>query len=154
MVTAGKLLLSAFRFLFLFPFYYLFAFFFIFNGKKEKWKKFYTIFQYLKLGSHLCNCSASKCFATCSMLFIIKILRISIMIFPNSFPKTFRGDWLLKFLYRTAHVKLSVAGLGPIMWENRRMHNLDLSSVVSIWLLDAPVFFHHFHSYFLFFFFY
>ncbi|GFR66612.1 transmembrane and coiled-coil domain-containing protein 4 [Elysia marginata] len=41
-----------------------------------------------------------------------------------------RGDWLLKFLYRTAHVKLNVAGLGPIMWENRRMYNLDLSSVV------------------------
>ncbi|GFO07061.1 transmembrane and coiled-coil domain-containing protein 4 [Plakobranchus ocellatus] len=41
-----------------------------------------------------------------------------------------KGDWLLKFLYRTSHVKLNVAGLGPVMWENRRMYNLDLSSVV------------------------
>ena len=43
----------------------------------------------------------------------------------------FRGDWLLKFLYRTANVKLRVAGLGPVKWDNRRMHNIDLTDVVS-----------------------
>ncbi|XP_041377714.1 transmembrane and coiled-coil domain-containing protein 4-like isoform X1 [Gigantopelta aegis] len=42
-----------------------------------------------------------------------------------------RADWLLKFLYRTASVQIRVAGLGPVRWENRRMHNIDLSDVVS-----------------------
>ena len=43
-----------------------------------------------------------------------------------------RGDWLLKFLFRTANVHFStVAGLGPVKWNNRRMHNIDLSDVVS-----------------------
>ena len=44
----------------------------------------------------------------------------------------FRGDWLLKFLYRTVNVKLRVAGLGPVKWDNRRMHNIDLTDVVSM----------------------
>ncbi|CAH1240021.1 TMCO4 [Branchiostoma lanceolatum] len=42
-----------------------------------------------------------------------------------------RGDWLLQFLYRTSSVQLSVAGLRPVKWDNRRMLNVDLSSVVS-----------------------
>ncbi|XP_060074419.1 transmembrane and coiled-coil domain-containing protein 4-like [Ylistrum balloti] len=43
-----------------------------------------------------------------------------------------RGDWLLKFLFRTASVHLTtVAGLSPIKWDNRRMHNIDLSDVVN-----------------------
>ncbi|BFZ23680.1 hypothetical protein BsWGS_26719 [Bradybaena similaris] len=42
-----------------------------------------------------------------------------------------RGDWLLKFLYRTSSVQLSIAGLRPINWADRRMHNIDLSDVVS-----------------------
>lgn len=42
-----------------------------------------------------------------------------------------RGDWLLKFLFRTASVTLKVAGLSPVKWENRRMHNIDLSNVIS-----------------------
>ncbi|XP_067658581.1 transmembrane and coiled-coil domain-containing protein 4-like [Haliotis asinina] len=42
-----------------------------------------------------------------------------------------RGDWLLKFLYRTASVQMKIAGLGPIKWNNRRMHNIDLSDVVN-----------------------
>ncbi|XP_050412160.1 transmembrane and coiled-coil domain-containing protein 4 isoform X1 [Patella vulgata] len=42
-----------------------------------------------------------------------------------------RGDWLLKFLYRTSSVQLRIAGLRPVKWENRRMHNIDLSDVVS-----------------------
>ncbi|XP_022344967.2 transmembrane and coiled-coil domain-containing protein 4-like isoform X2 [Crassostrea virginica] len=43
-----------------------------------------------------------------------------------------RGDWLLKFLFRTANVHFStVAGLGPVKWNNRRMHNIDLSDVVT-----------------------
>lgn len=43
-----------------------------------------------------------------------------------------RGDWLLKFLFRTANVHFTnVAGLGPVKWDNRRMHNIDLSDVVS-----------------------
>ena len=41
-----------------------------------------------------------------------------------------RGDWLLKFLYRTASVQLNIAGLTPVKWDNRRMHNIDLSDVV------------------------
>ncbi|XP_046579571.1 transmembrane and coiled-coil domain-containing protein 4-like [Haliotis rubra] len=42
-----------------------------------------------------------------------------------------RGDWLLKFLYRTASVQIKIAGLGPVKWNNRRMHNIDLSDVVN-----------------------
>ncbi|OWF40311.1 transmembrane and coiled-coil domain-containing protein 4-like [Mizuhopecten yessoensis] len=43
-----------------------------------------------------------------------------------------RGDWLLKFLFRTASVHLTtVAGLSPIKWDSRRMHNIDLSDVVN-----------------------
>ncbi|XP_061189624.1 transmembrane and coiled-coil domain-containing protein 4-like [Saccostrea echinata] len=43
-----------------------------------------------------------------------------------------KGDWLLKFLFRTANVHFTtVAGLGPVKWNNRRMHNIDLSDVVS-----------------------
>ncbi|KAK3105277.1 hypothetical protein FSP39_021535 [Pinctada imbricata] len=42
-----------------------------------------------------------------------------------------RGDWLLKFLFRTVNVEFNhIAGLGPIKWSNRRMHNIDLSDVV------------------------
>ncbi|KAK3583744.1 hypothetical protein CHS0354_022776 [Potamilus streckersoni] len=41
-----------------------------------------------------------------------------------------RSDWLLKFLYRTASVQIKIAGLGPVIWENRRMHNFDLSGVL------------------------
>ncbi|XP_015925330.1 transmembrane and coiled-coil domain-containing protein 4 isoform X2 [Parasteatoda tepidariorum] len=42
-----------------------------------------------------------------------------------------RGDWLLKFLYRTSSVTMKIAGLQPIKWDDRRMCNVDLSSVVS-----------------------
>ncbi|XP_076451988.1 transmembrane and coiled-coil domain-containing protein 4-like isoform X2 [Babylonia areolata] len=42
-----------------------------------------------------------------------------------------RGDWLLKFLYRTASIQIRIAGLGPVKWTNHRMHNIDLSDVVS-----------------------
>ncbi|XP_030625581.1 transmembrane and coiled-coil domain-containing protein 4 [Chanos chanos] len=41
-----------------------------------------------------------------------------------------RGDWLLGFLYRSSSVKLSVAGLHPISSNDRRIINVDLSSVV------------------------
>ncbi|XP_014667725.1 PREDICTED: transmembrane and coiled-coil domain-containing protein 4-like [Priapulus caudatus] len=41
------------------------------------------------------------------------------------------GDWLLKFLYRTTTTSMKVAGLGPIDWEDRRMHNVNLSDVVN-----------------------
>ncbi|XP_045204064.2 transmembrane and coiled-coil domain-containing protein 4-like isoform X2 [Mercenaria mercenaria] len=41
-----------------------------------------------------------------------------------------RGDWLLKFLYRTASVTFRVAGLSPVKWDNRRMHNIDLSDII------------------------
>ncbi|KAL4221545.1 Transmembrane and coiled-coil domain-containing protein 4 [Mactra antiquata] len=41
-----------------------------------------------------------------------------------------RGDWLLKFLFRTASVTFKVAGLGPVQWTDRRMHNIDLSDVI------------------------
>uniref|UniRef100_A0A8C3Q1F1 Transmembrane and coiled-coil domains 4 n=1 Tax=Chrysolophus pictus TaxID=9089 RepID=A0A8C3Q1F1_CHRPC len=42
-----------------------------------------------------------------------------------------RGDWLLGFVYRTSSVQLNVAGLQPVKLDDRRMVNMDLSSVVS-----------------------
>uniref|UniRef100_A0A8C5Q648 Transmembrane and coiled-coil domains 4 n=1 Tax=Leptobrachium leishanense TaxID=445787 RepID=A0A8C5Q648_9ANUR len=42
-----------------------------------------------------------------------------------------RGDWLLSFVYRSSSVKLNVAGLQPITLDDRRMVNVDLSSVVN-----------------------
>ncbi|XP_042333923.1 transmembrane and coiled-coil domain-containing protein 4 [Sceloporus undulatus] len=42
-----------------------------------------------------------------------------------------RGDWLLSFVYRTSSVQLNVAGLQPVDLDDRRMVNVDLSSVVS-----------------------
>ncbi|KAM3872206.1 transmembrane and coiled-coil domain-containing protein 4 [Diretmus argenteus] len=41
-----------------------------------------------------------------------------------------RGDWLLGFLYRSSSARLSVAGLQPININDRRVTNVDLSSVV------------------------
>ncbi|RXN08277.1 transmembrane and coiled-coil domain-containing 4-like protein [Labeo rohita] len=40
------------------------------------------------------------------------------------------GDWLLGFLYRSSSVRLSVAGLQPINSQDRKIINVDLSSVV------------------------
>ncbi|XP_077007163.1 transmembrane and coiled-coil domain-containing protein 4 isoform X3 [Tamandua tetradactyla] len=42
-----------------------------------------------------------------------------------------RGDWLLSFVYRASSVQLRVAGLQPVLLEDRRVENVDLSSVVS-----------------------
>ncbi|XP_023614103.1 transmembrane and coiled-coil domain-containing protein 4 isoform X5 [Myotis lucifugus] len=42
-----------------------------------------------------------------------------------------RGDWLLSFVYRTSSAQLQVAGLQPVLLQDRRMENVDLSSVVS-----------------------
>uniref|UniRef100_A0A2K6H0N4 Transmembrane and coiled-coil domains 4 n=1 Tax=Propithecus coquereli TaxID=379532 RepID=A0A2K6H0N4_PROCO len=42
-----------------------------------------------------------------------------------------RGDRLLSFVYRTASVQLHVAGLQPVLLQDRRVENVDLSSVVS-----------------------
>ncbi|NWH89280.1 TMCO4 protein, partial [Aegithalos caudatus] len=42
-----------------------------------------------------------------------------------------RGDWLLRFVYRTSSVQLNVAGLQPVDLDDRRMVNMDLSSVVN-----------------------
>ncbi|XP_075046737.1 transmembrane and coiled-coil domain-containing protein 4 [Mixophyes fleayi] len=42
-----------------------------------------------------------------------------------------RGDWLLSFVYRSSSVKLNVAGLQPVNLNDRRMVNVDLSSVVN-----------------------
>ncbi|XP_077998407.1 transmembrane and coiled-coil domain-containing protein 4-like [Glandiceps talaboti] len=41
------------------------------------------------------------------------------------------SDWLLRFVYRTASAQISIAGLQPIAWDDRRMINIDLSDVVS-----------------------
>ncbi|XP_035015778.1 transmembrane and coiled-coil domain-containing protein 4 [Hippoglossus stenolepis] len=41
-----------------------------------------------------------------------------------------RGDWLLGFLYRSSAAQFSVAGLQPINIQDRRIINVDLSSVV------------------------
>ncbi|NXN31299.1 TMCO4 protein, partial [Nycticryphes semicollaris] len=42
-----------------------------------------------------------------------------------------RGDWLLGFVYRTSSVQINVAGLQPVNLDDRRMVNVDLSSVVN-----------------------
>uniref|UniRef100_A0A8C6H757 Transmembrane and coiled-coil domains 4 n=1 Tax=Mus spicilegus TaxID=10103 RepID=A0A8C6H757_MUSSI len=42
-----------------------------------------------------------------------------------------RGDWLLSFVYRTSSVQLRVAGLQPVLLQDRRMENVDLTSVVN-----------------------
>ncbi|NXI37284.1 TMCO4 protein, partial [Galbula dea] len=42
-----------------------------------------------------------------------------------------RGDWLLRFVYRTSSVQIKVAGLQPVDLDDRRMVNMDLSAVVS-----------------------
>ncbi|XP_075882682.1 transmembrane and coiled-coil domain-containing protein 4 isoform X2 [Nelusetta ayraudi] len=42
-----------------------------------------------------------------------------------------RGDWLLGFLYRSSAAQLSVAGLQPVNVQDRRIVNVDLSSVVN-----------------------
>ncbi|XP_038232315.2 transmembrane and coiled-coil domain-containing protein 4 [Dermochelys coriacea] len=42
-----------------------------------------------------------------------------------------RGDWLLSFVYRTSSAQLKVAGLQPVSLDDRRMVNMDLSSVVN-----------------------
>ena len=34
-------------------------------------------------------------------------------------------------------MKLNVAGLAPVKWENRRMHNIDLTDVVGIFLIGC-----------------
>lgn len=53
-----------------------------------------------------------------------------------------RGDWLLSFVYRTSSVQLNVAGLQPVDLDDRRMVNMDLSSVVkSHILIFSPSFF-------------
>ncbi|CAL8253755.1 unnamed protein product [Arctogadus glacialis] len=41
-----------------------------------------------------------------------------------------RGDWLLGFLYRSSAAQMSVAGLQPVELNDRRVINVDLSSVV------------------------
>ncbi|XP_030393586.1 transmembrane and coiled-coil domain-containing protein 4 isoform X3 [Gopherus evgoodei] len=41
-----------------------------------------------------------------------------------------RGDWLLSFVYRTSSAQLNVAGLQPVSLDDRRMVNMDLSSVI------------------------
>ncbi|XP_064423925.1 transmembrane and coiled-coil domain-containing protein 4 isoform X2 [Latimeria chalumnae] len=42
-----------------------------------------------------------------------------------------RGDWLLKFVYRTSSVKIDIAGLQPIDLDDRRMTNVDLTPIVN-----------------------
>ncbi|XP_020637802.3 transmembrane and coiled-coil domain-containing protein 4 [Pogona vitticeps] len=42
-----------------------------------------------------------------------------------------RGDWLLGFVYRMSSAQLNVAGLQPVGLDDRRMVDVDLSSVVS-----------------------
>ncbi|XP_041062542.1 transmembrane and coiled-coil domain-containing protein 4 isoform X3 [Carcharodon carcharias] len=42
-----------------------------------------------------------------------------------------RGDWLLNFVYRSSSVQLNVAGLQPIAMDDRKMANVDLSSIVN-----------------------
>ncbi|KAM5249014.1 transmembrane and coiled-coil domain-containing protein 4 [Ctenodactylus gundi] len=51
--------------------------------------------------------------------------------YSRSVHASCRGDWLLSFVYRTSSVRLRVAGLQPVPLQDRRMENVDLSSVVS-----------------------
>lgn len=42
------------------------------------------------------------------------------------------GDWLLRFLYRTLSVAIDgVAGLQEIELNDKKMHNVDLTSLVT-----------------------
>ncbi|XP_075236400.1 transmembrane and coiled-coil domain-containing protein 4-like [Lycorma delicatula] len=58
-----------------------------------------------------------------------KLTRVVAGRLVNGFCRT---DWLLRFLYRTLSMPVGgVAGLQPIDLEDRRMQNIDLSSIVS-----------------------
>ncbi|KAF3860071.1 hypothetical protein F7725_000326 [Dissostichus mawsoni] len=50
-----------------------------------------------------------------------------------------RGDWLLGFLYRSSSAQLSVAGLQPINIKDRRIINVDLSSMMDTILVAVGV---------------
>lgn len=39
-------------------------------------------------------------------------------------------DWLLKFLYRTSSAAFRIAGLQELQWQDRRVVNVDLTSIV------------------------
>lgn len=39
---------------------------------------------------------------------------------------------MLKFLYRTASVQYRIAGVSPVLWEDRRMVNMDLTNAVRV----------------------
>lgn len=39
-------------------------------------------------------------------------------------------DWFLRYVYRTASMQMSVAGLEAVRWTNRRMINVDLSEMI------------------------
>ena len=69
---------------------------------------------------------------TCS-LFIFEFQCFGYSVSLNDFLNypPVRGDWLLGFLYRSSSAQLSVAGLQPINIQDRRIINVDLSSVVS-----------------------
>ena len=55
--------------------------------------------------------------------------RIEILCYFSLFS---RGDWLLKFLYRTLSVAVDgVAGLQKIDLKNHKMHNVDLTDMVT-----------------------
>lgn len=41
-----------------------------------------------------------------------------------------RGDWMLKFLYRSSSMQVHIAGLMPVKMQHHCMHNIDLSDVV------------------------
>jgi len=40
------------------------------------------------------------------------------------------SDWLLKFLYRTSSAAIRVAGLQPLCWQDKKVKNIDLTSLV------------------------
>lgn len=42
-----------------------------------------------------------------------------------------QSDWLLKFLFRTSSATFTIAGLQAVQWKDRRMHNVDLTDVVT-----------------------
>lgn len=56
---------------------------------------------------------------------------VSVWYVKMTFCMSVRGDWLLGYLYRSSAAQLSVAGLQPINIQDRRIINVDLSSVVS-----------------------
>ena len=53
-----------------------------------------------------------------------------------------RSDWLLRFLYRTMSVQMTIAGIGPVRPKDcNNIVNIDLSHIVSATLFLSNTYF-------------